>query len=333
MNHLNQVQFPRGEELHKLLDLDVASPLDDLFQRILENPIQDLFARPKKSIRSHLIDVGLSLCTERQSAPTTEHLSSPLYEILELLHAGSLIIDDIEDNSVSRRGKPTLHRTYGVPIALNAGNWLYFMPFQVINAMQIPAEQKAVLSQECQHTLLLAHYGQALDVGIEVDTISQERVPEVVFSSIELKSGVLASFALKAPALALGQQPHPKLARWGRRLGIALQMFDDIGNFTASKNIDKRFEDLKLKRLSFILSVLAMELKPQEYANFWNLAKDQDHTKMSELIIAHRIPEIAKQKAWLYIDAILDDMKQDGLSDAILEQFISLKNLLLVAYE
>ncbi len=48
--------------------------------------------------------------------------------IPELIHQGTIIIDDIEDKAELRRGKPSLHRIFGTDIALNAGNFLYFFP-------------------------------------------------------------------------------------------------------------------------------------------------------------------------------------------------------------
>ena len=47
--------------------------------------------------------------------------------ITELSHNGTLIIDDIEDDSVLRRGKPCIHHIYGTDVAMNAGNALYFL--------------------------------------------------------------------------------------------------------------------------------------------------------------------------------------------------------------
>jgi len=48
--------------------------------------------------------------------------------IPELIHNGTLIADDVEDGSELRRGKPALHKLFGMDIALNAGNTLYFLP-------------------------------------------------------------------------------------------------------------------------------------------------------------------------------------------------------------
>lgn len=46
----------------------------------------------------------------------------------EILHNGSLIVDDIEDSSDTRRKKPCIHKIYGVDVAINTGNFMYFSP-------------------------------------------------------------------------------------------------------------------------------------------------------------------------------------------------------------
>lgn len=48
--------------------------------------------------------------------------------LIELLHCASLIIDDIEDGSIQRRGKPCSHSVYGIDYAINAANLMYFLP-------------------------------------------------------------------------------------------------------------------------------------------------------------------------------------------------------------
>ena len=52
--------------------------------------------------------------------------------LCEVIHNGSLIVDDIEDSSDLRRNKPCVHKIYGVDVAINAGNFMYFTPMQHI---------------------------------------------------------------------------------------------------------------------------------------------------------------------------------------------------------
>lgn len=58
-----------------------------------------------------------------------------VYEIAalcEIVHNGTLIVDDIEDSSTVRRDKACVHLLYGVDISVNAGNFMYFAPFHYL---------------------------------------------------------------------------------------------------------------------------------------------------------------------------------------------------------
>jgi len=84
----------------------------------LVDALRDFLLRPGKEFRAELVRASWVLGGGSGDPP------GELPMIVELLHAGSLIVDDIEDGSVARRGQPALHLRHGLPTALNAGNWL-----------------------------------------------------------------------------------------------------------------------------------------------------------------------------------------------------------------
>lgn len=59
----------------------------------------------------------------------SKEIIMPFGFFVETVHNATLIIDDIEDGSLTRRGEPCVHLKYGVDTAINAGNYLYFAPF------------------------------------------------------------------------------------------------------------------------------------------------------------------------------------------------------------
>ncbi|CAF4433981.1 unnamed protein product, partial [Adineta steineri] len=59
-------------------------------------------------------------------------------ELVEMLHNASLLIDDIQDNSKLRRGVPVAHNIYGVPLTINAANYIYFLAMQKATVLQHP---------------------------------------------------------------------------------------------------------------------------------------------------------------------------------------------------
>lgn len=276
MKATDRFGFPRGQELTALLNLEHDPDLEELFARSLLEPVDKLFVRPGKSIRAQLVNFGFKIGVGHStSISASERLDalSQACDILELLHAGSLVVDDIEDGSTHRRGAPSIHTIYGVPVALNAGNWLYFLPFKKIDELNLPEHVRTRLVRECHRMLLLAHYGQALDVGVTSDSVDQSRVPKVAMAAMELKSGVLTGFAIKCGAL-IAEAPDEVINRvelFGRKLGVALQMFDDIGNLSSSHNPQKRAEDLKLKRPNFVSMIAAQTLPSNDYRIFMEM--------------------------------------------------------------
>ena len=57
---------------------------------------------------------------------------SQIGEVVEMLHNASLMIDDIEDDSILRRGIPVAHKIYGVPHTINSANYVYFLGLQKV---------------------------------------------------------------------------------------------------------------------------------------------------------------------------------------------------------
>jgi geranylgeranyl pyrophosphate synthase len=312
-----ELPFPKGSALKDFLNLAHSSELEDLFDKSLTTPLNDFFLRPRKNIRNQVVQLGFSLAAKKVQHPLTsaelEAVCNACCAVLEIFHAGSLVVDDIQDDSQFRRGKQTLHQIYGMPLALNAGNWLYFLPFKYIEEMPLPPENRSALIRECSDTLLRAHYGQALDLGIPVDSLEQERVPEVCLAAMELKSGVLTGLAFKMGAVALGasEETIAELDSAGRKIGVALQMMDDLGCLTSKNNPAKRCEDLKLKRLGFIFSSAAELLPASEYSLLQELLQHSGDNleEILALLSKHHVAEIAKQKAVRYLENTIEHLQ------------------------
>ena len=88
----------------------------------------------------------------------------PLTPMVELAHNGSLIIDDIEDKSVERRGKPAVHLLYEEDLSINAGNLMYFNATGLVAGLDKPADLKFTLLDSYCENLRRLHFGQGLDI-------------------------------------------------------------------------------------------------------------------------------------------------------------------------
>ena len=266
----NQLLFT-GAELKQLLGLRHGLVRDEIWRAAIIDPIQDLTMRPAKRFRAQLVTLAYRLTSGARSLSlVARQRCDVLANVAELIHSGSLIVDDIQDGSTMRRGAPALHIRHGLPLALNAGNWLYFWPFQLIKKAGLSRTGEMIAYERCQRMLLRAHFGQALDVGANIEDLEQEQVPGVCLASMELKSGALMGFTLVLGGLLalLPERGLTILDDFGHELGVALQMFDDVGNVRGKREPAKQYEDLLLHRPSWVWACAAQDYTPDDYGHF-----------------------------------------------------------------
>ena len=286
--NVNSIMIPSSLHWTNFLQHHDEINLEHLLQGPLLNPVNDFFSHPGKNIRSQLIRIGFQLSYPEETSvdETSEKRIQLACSIIEAIHGGALIVDDIQDGSIVRRNEPTLHLKYGLPKALNAGNWMYFWALEQIKHLDLDPIKKDLLMDQALRLLSMAHLGQALDVGTRIDEIPQSKVYETSLASIELKTGTLMSLALITGGMLGKAENIQKLDEIGARLGIALQMFDDLGNFFNTKSSAyKRLEDLKLRRPTWI----------------WAMASRQDEQSYSQFLAAVRnLPDEKMLDQWIH---------------------------------
>ncbi|HVJ21470.1 MAG TPA: polyprenyl synthetase family protein [Polyangiaceae bacterium] len=232
-----------------------------LWQRALCGPLCEMASRPGKELRAQLVEAGWRM------AGGGGELPAELPAIVEALHLGSLIVDDIEDDSARRRGGVALHRAIGVPLALNAGNWLYFLPGALLGRLALPPMNELLLRRDIDRAVRLCHYGQALDLSVSVTELRQRDVASVVLATTRLKTGSLTELAIRLGASAAGAAPEKVgiLGRFGSDFGVALQMLDDLGGLVSEKRSHKGHEDLLQARPTWPWAWLAEQADAVAY--------------------------------------------------------------------
>lgn len=243
-----------------------------------------------KRFRSRMVELSGRLILAYRKHPLSDDAASRLAlagQAIEDIHLGSLVIDDIQDGSLVRRGQPSLHHQVGVPLALNAGNWLYFSALK--NLIKVP--WSAVC--ECEavdlaiESMLQAHEGQAIDLGVDITSVPDHLVASAVEASADRKTGALmaAAFGLGFLAAQPDGEFEAKLyhdfQKFGRNWGVALQMFDDLGAFQQGllglESTEKLFEDFRNRRPCFFWT-LAMSQ--------WNNAESPQRKTVSDFLDA-----------------------------------------------
>lgn len=265
LDHL-ELQFGKPG-LEKTLGFGSDAVPAGLWEASLLGPLRDFLARPAKSLRAELVEAVWRM--SGATGPVSEILSA----IVELVHAGSLIIDDIEDEATERRGRPALHLVCGLPLALNAGNWLWFWSEQLIEQLDLDPERELGVRRCLTQTLLRCHHGQALDLATRVTELPQRQIPSLVTAVTELKTGALMEFAARLTALVAAARPErvERLADCGKRIGMVLQMLDDLGSVVSEKRWNKGQEDLVGACPTWPWAWLATDLD----ANFFTRLQEQ----------------------------------------------------------
>ncbi|MET9142946.1 polyprenyl synthetase family protein [Streptomyces sp. NPDC004042] len=165
----------------------------------------------------------------------------PLLAAAEILHTGSLIVDDVQDGAVRRRGAPAVHVEFGLAAALNAGTAAYFSLDRVVPHLSRDPLTQVAMYRSFMAALRAAHAGQGLDIAghrevmdAAAATGDARPVLEAVRLTHRLKSGAPVRCLMELVAHTRGTDDAPRraLARYGEAVGTAYQITDDVQDLT-----------------------------------------------------------------------------------------------------
>ncbi len=221
----------------------------------LSKPIWDFLSRGGKRWRPALF----LLITEAVGGDVEK--IKDFVVIPELIHEGTIIIDDCEDRGELRRGKPCLHRIFGEDIAINAGNFLYFLPLLALikNRAQFEPEMLLRAYETYAQEMLNLSLGQGTDIywhkGKEKEIEEEEYLQMCAF-----KTGCLSRMAAKLAVLLSegSDELAEKIGRVAEAIGIAFQIQDDILDLSLIGEERKKFgksfgNDIKEGKKSLIV--------------------------------------------------------------------------------
>jgi geranylgeranyl pyrophosphate synthase len=197
--------------------------------------------------------------------------SRPAAVAVELLHDFTLVHDDVMDNDAIRRGQPTVHTKWDVSTAILAGDGLMGLAFQKLLAS--PCGNIPVMLRRMTETMIEVCEGQALDKMFETAGIVSS---EAYLDMINRKTAALIAFSCELGGLLAGvAAPHLQmLTQFGRALGLAFQIQDDLLDVTADpEKLGKPVgSDLAMRKQN-ILTILLYE--KQQNSDFFHLSLDE----------------------------------------------------------
>jgi geranylgeranyl pyrophosphate synthase len=165
--------------------------------------------------------------------------------IPEVIHNGTLMIDDIEDASEMRRGKPCTYKIFGLDIAINAGNAMYYLPLLPLikNKEKISKEKLNMVYEIYVKEMINLSLGQAMDIAWHRGLANADKISEKDYLQMcAYKTGTLARMSAKIAAVLAGanQELTEKLGRFAESIGVAFQMQDDILDLTGEEFAKKK---------------------------------------------------------------------------------------------
>ena len=209
-----------------------TSPAEHLFPipARLQAAIDHALFRGGKRIRPFLVIEGSRLFdVETEAAVATA-------AALECMHCYSLAHDDLPamDDDEVRRGAPTVWKAFDEWTAILAGDALLTLAFEILASLpgNVPAEVRCKLARELARAAGTHGMvgGQCLD--LEADKLGEPSAPDLphILRLQEMKTGALMGFACQAGAILTRAPPASEtaLALFGRKLGLAFQIADDL---------------------------------------------------------------------------------------------------------
>jgi geranylgeranyl pyrophosphate synthase len=243
--------------------------------------------------------------------------------IPEVVHNGTLIIDDIEDGSLLRRNKPCIHRIYGEDIAVNAGNSMYYIPLLPLikNRRKIPPQLLLDIYEIYIQEMINISHGQAMDIFWHRGKKSDVTVDQYL-QMCGYKTGTLARMSAKIGAKLAGANDKlvNAFGKFAESIAIAFQIQDDVLNLH-EKLGKETGEDIKEgKRSLLVIRALSKLAKKdaQQLIHILNLhTNDRNLIKEAISLIrstdafdfANRISKNMINKSWKELNIKLPDSK------------------------
>ena len=233
----------------------------------------------------------------------------PAASAVEMIHNFTLVHDDIMDNDEIRHGVPTVHKKFGMPIAILAGDVLFSKAYQVISDSKLPKDATIELISRLAKACVDVCEGQLLDIRMA----EQKKIPSQTeyITMIGKKTAALfdVSCAMGAICATNKKKDVENLSNFGRNLGIAFQITDDLIGVMGDPKITKKpvGNDLREGKKSLPILMAIKLSKGKEKKQILNVfgnpkASRKDLTNAVEAIRKLGIEESVRDQALKYAE-------------------------------
>ncbi|HHM04502.1 MAG TPA: polyprenyl synthetase family protein [Gammaproteobacteria bacterium] len=205
------------------------------YQRTLYGPMLEYPLREGKGLRPALC---LSMC---QACGGRLEDGLDTAAALEMFHNAFLIHDDIEDHSEQRRGQPTLHAKYGVPIATNVGDGLNMLALRTLlhNVETLGPERALTIIRDVERMARESTEGQSIELDWVYSNTPDVRLRDYLLMCYKKTCWYTCIAPLRVGALIAKLHPRElsQFNAFGFKVGAAFQIQDDVLNLTAEEHL------------------------------------------------------------------------------------------------
>lgn len=257
----------------------------------------------------------------------------PFAAAVEFLHNFTLVHDDVMDNDDLRRGKPTVHNVYGMPMAILAGDLLFAKVYDVIlrNRLSGMSSERLLESMDkVTEAALILCQGQALDISFP--SASDVTVDDYIHM-VGAKTGALFRACAQVGALAGGGSDDQvnAIGSFAWDAGVAFQIEDDILGVTADEEILGKpvGSDLREGKKTLI-NIHALENSTEEQRKHIDMAfgvEDASHEdieaavktleEVGSIAYAKNVADIYISRAFKSLDVIPETPAKDELKTLV----------------
>jgi len=292
-----------GKEIFELLHDDLQA-------------IEREFGRDTVSNVSAITEIGeyLRAGGGKRLRPALLLLSSKLFHyhgtgavrlgaVVEIIHTATLVHDDIIDEAQTRRGRPAANTRWGNSKCVLAGDWLYMQSFKI-----------AVQERNFRVLDALIELTQQM---VEGELLQMEKLGKLItlgehFDLIFRKTACLFSVCMRLGAILGDATPEQEEAAgaYGRNLGMAFQIVDDVLDLTASESVLGKpvASDLREGKVTMAVIYALERCTPAEGEKIATILRDRafngvTHADILEILNRYGALEAANAKAAQYADA------------------------------
>jgi geranylgeranyl diphosphate synthase type I len=284
-----------------------ASKIDSFLSTRLSGEPKDLYNAARylidhggKRLRPYMVIKSCQLLggTTRQAIPAAA--------AIEMVHNFTLVHDDIMDNDEVRHGVPTVHMRFGIPVGILAGDLLFSRAFETISKPYLHKSEDiglnlvATLAKACTDVC----EGQTLDISMAKSSKIPNEKQYIKMIEKKTSSLFVASCAMGAISAKKNFSDVVRLSTFGRNLGIAFQIIDDLIGVIGDPKITKKpvGNDIREGKKSLPILMAIKKAGNQERKIILNAFGNSSVSKSEveraiSIISALGIEDIIKQKA------------------------------------